>query len=251
MCDIGLEREFLGIEESSVKELSEAKTFSVPWNVSGFRNVVEGSKELHPVVGVKGILGDGEIRIFVILKSGYAVGVSSVVGYEELSDKLEVPDDLRGFFKGVFKCDDGLVYVLREDAVKDLPKVEIDEKRNPTTTKEEKTETGREFLLLHVGDEKYAVKKEDISEITDSGRVNVMNMGNLYGFLRSSGKVVAVLSKWKVDPKWIVVLKDVALPCESFEVLNSELMEADGKEFVVYKGEQIDILSEEELRRWI
>ncbi len=258
VCDIGLEKEFLGIEESSVRELAEARVFSVPWNVSGFHTVVESSKELHPIVGVSGILGNGEIRVFVILRSGYAIGINSVVGYQELNEKLEVPDDLKKYFKEAFRYEDSVVYILKEDGAKYLPKVDVPnvpEKRSSELKedkqKDRKLKKDREFLVLYIGSEKYAVKKEDISEVSDSSRVNIMEMESLYGFMQSSGRVVVVLSKWKIKPRWIIVLKSVAIPCESFEVLNSELLKADGKEFVVRNGEQIDVLSEEELRTWI
>ncbi len=257
VCDIGLEKEFLGIEESNVRELVEARVFSVPWNVSGFHTVVESSKKLHPVVGVSGILGDGEIRIFVILRSGYAIGINSVVGYQELNERLEVPNDLKKYFKEAFRYEDSVVYVLKEDGAKYLPKVDISNiPEQKSELEEDKQKDGklkkdREFLVLYIGSEKYAVKKEDISEISDSSRVNIIEMGSLYGFMQSSGRVVVVLSKWKIKPRWIVILKSVAIPCESFEVLNFELLEADGKEFVVRNGEQIDVLSEEELRTWI
>ena len=253
VCDVGLEREFIGLDDEVVKELAEARSFSVPWSVSGFRNVVEGSSELYPVVGVNGVLGDGEIRIFVILKSGYALGIRSVIGYEDLREELEIPEDLREYFKGAYKYGDGVVYILGEDGVKNLPKVDIPDRKRVSGVKDEHldVEESWEFLVLHIGDEKYAVKKEDISEISDPSKVNIMDMGNLYGFTRSSGRIVAVISKWKIDPKWIVVLKDVAVPCESFETMSSELLDADGKEFVIFEGEQIDVLSEEELKRWI
>ncbi len=251
ICDIGLEREFIGIEETAVKKLAEAKTFSIPWSGSGSQKVLEDSGEIYPMVGVKGVLGDGEIRIFVILKSGYAIGISSVIGYEDLSDEIKLSENLEVYFKKAYRYDEGVVYILREESVENLPRVDIS--RSAPQSEEENVDRvqDREILILHVGGEKYAVRMEDISEISDSTRVNIFDLGNLYGFVKSSKNVVAVLSKWKVEPKWIVILGSIGVPCESFEILSAEAVEVDGREFVVYGDEQIDVLSEEELRRWI
>ena len=249
VCDIGLEREYVGIEESSVKRLSEAKTFSVPWGVEP-RQVLEDSGEIHPVVGVKGILGEGEIKIFVILKSGYALGINSVIGYEELDDEIKLPDDLKDYFKAAYRYEDGIVYVLKEESVRKLPKVEVP-RAQVSGERPVDHESGQEVLILHVGDKKYAVKVKDLSEIADPSGLNILKVGNLYGFVKSSKGVVAVLSKWKVDPRWIVVLDSVAVPCESFEIVSTNVIEADGREFVIHGDEQISVLSEKDLREWI
>ena len=252
ICDIGLDREFVGVEESAVKRLAEARTFSIPWSVSGSRGVLEDSGEIYPIVGVNGVLGNGEIRIFVILKSGYALGISSVIGYEDLKEEIRLSGDLKAYFKGAYRYGDNIVYVLKEEGLRNLPRVEVSKTSVRGSEREDADHvTGREVLILHIGSERYAVKMEDISEISDSSRVNILRTGNLYGFVKSSRGVVAVLSKWKIVPRWIVILNSVGVPCESFEILDASIVEVDGREFVVYGDEQIDVLSEEELREWI
>ncbi len=255
VCSIGVEDTYIGVEDSEVRELIESKAYVVPWRTAGPSKVVASSGKLHVAASVNGVFGEGEIRIFVILKSGYALGVKSVVGYENLNSELELPDELSKYFKGAFKYENGIVYLIDLEKLDNLPPAEFPTESENKQLFEENEQTpggaGEEFLVLKIASSFYGIRLEDVTEILEADKVNIMKHGNLYGFVQAGGRVVPVVSKWKVCPRWIIVVGEVAVPCETFEHFTAPLKGSEKRKFLEFKDDHIEVLEKEELIEWI
>ncbi len=245
ICESGGGKSLLGFPEDEIVGVSDAKLHEIPGTDMG--GIVHKGR-IYVAVTAEGLFGGKRIGAFILMKRGYAVGVESIVGFEDLSEEIEVPEELVRYFRRAFAMDERLVFVVDDPSTfppppEDLERLEVEEA--------EETVEKEDYIVVKIGSEDLAVKLEELRGMTEFESVNRIEKGNLVGFIAFDGEVYPVVSRGRGNWKWVLVFEDVALACESFETVSGEIETTQDGEFLLVGGKRFPIAGGEEVRGWI
>ncbi len=241
---------FVGFKREEVVIVSEPRLVKIPGAPSGVVGGILERGKLYIAVPIPGF-GDYPIRMFVLVKQGYAVGVTRVIGFVDSEEVYDIAgEDLRIFEKAV-EYDENMVYVLNLEAF-EIPEQEFEVPSPPPEIEERVSDLGESFLIAHMDEESIAIRMNEVRGIVEWSEVNEFRFGRIRGFVSHAGDIVTVVSFRDVPkPKWCVVLKDHGIPIISGEVTVGEIVEGSEKSFVIFQNEKIELVSEDDLREMV
>jgi hypothetical protein len=248
ICDVQKEGVYVGFDMKDVNGVMEAKLFRSP--EKGLLGSVIYDGRLYAAVSLAKVIGGKKVRFFVVLKNGFAVGVSSVIEIEDLIEEVEVPPNLFEFFGKAFRFEDSLVYMIDAEKVSKIPPVEdveveeIYQDRNVEEPKED-------IVIIGIGENFFAIRKSDITEIAEAENMNPFAYGSIQGFVQGREETVTVVSKWKIKPKWIVAMEGIAVACDYLDIGHGDVEVSEKGQFVIVEDKRYKILTRGEIEKWI
>ncbi len=255
VCSLDYERKkLIGFDLNEVIGATTSDFYKAPLEIEGVLGAVVYDNKTYTAVGFQGVVGGEKIRVFVVLKNGYAVGVLGLEGVVNLEETNEVQGLLSSYFKRSFRWNGTEVFLVDTTSFEDLAHVPENIKIDVEgiEKEEERREKLEEFVIVEITGERYAISKSDIVEIVEPAKMNKFLHGNIIGFISSGKDVVPIL--WNKRPKkinWIIVLESVAVPVESFEVIEGRYVKSEKQLFVEFGDEKLPIINEKHLKEVI
>ena len=254
VCRVG--ESLLGFKYDDVVGASEAKVWKVPEAPEGVLGAVFFEGKVYTAVAPHGVLGGEKIGAFVILRSGYAVGVEEIIGMFEVTKGEEVSGKLREYFERVYSFGEEPVFIVDESSCRRFPRFPEEIKIDFVESEEEKTpvkvEEGEEGFIVKGDEDEVAILQDEVKEVLEIGEMNRIDIGEVRGFVESGKSVYPVVEVMKVTkPKWVIVTKDVAILCSYLELSRGKIEKLEGGGFVDLEGKKIRILDVEEVKGMI
>jgi len=255
------EKAYVGFNVKEVVGVGQFEVYEIPQKPDNLLGAIVYDGRIYSVVAINELLGGKEIKTFVVLKNGFAVGVYDMDGIYKVEEFMEVEGVLRENFERSFMLNGTTVYLLEDKFFSNLPKVppeiEIDIKRHEETIevfqKEEKS--GVKAFLVEVDSEKFVLPKHIVKEVQNINSAGKFHYGNIYGFTYFEGNPMPVVWKKPVkNAKWIVILEDGAIPCTRVQAEDVKFEKSDEGTFALVDGIRYKVYNEGnigELLRWI